>query len=325
MIEITTAVGGSQSYINYGWETTYGVEATSIDKTFGSGAKISHSKKWNYKEQYGLGSEDVTQYVPTKYFVSGTVDCLLNNFTIFKAIIEDSPEDAHPGAYTHTFVPTNTTKSLTIEDGTDLDTDSVMKFLGCKITSCSIKCNLDNPVSISLPFECGQETHGTTLGSQVTTGNETPFIGAQCTFEIPNASAIGDIESLDLEINRNTKTIYGLGSPFATQGVNIKRKYAFTIKLPYEAAASFLTKFYGTSTGPSASTLPANEATAKLTISNGQSSTGARSLVFLFANARVVDDFGMDQDIENIVGQDVTIGCTTLTSLTVTDNTETLG
>ena len=52
--------GGYGSYVNYGFETTYGTAAATHARVFGSGQKVSITRRNNMERIYGVGSNRCT-------------------------------------------------------------------------------------------------------------------------------------------------------------------------------------------------------------------------------------------------------------------------
>ena len=71
-------VSGYASYVNYGYELTYGAGAVSA-RTFGHGTKITHTRRNNMERLYGLGARNATTTIAKKYEGSASVEFVLSN------------------------------------------------------------------------------------------------------------------------------------------------------------------------------------------------------------------------------------------------------
>jgi hypothetical protein len=304
------AVSGYASYINYGFETTYG-SAASGTRVFGHGQKITVNRKRNIERIFGVGARNATNAQAKKYEGSAT--------SFFRAIL-GSVADSGAGPYAHTYTEANTIPSFSIVTGTELGTnDEVAVLLGCKISSGTITTAVGELAKVRLETLYSNETLATSgISSQVAETFDA-FTFAQGSIELPSGSVIGSVQSIEVTFSEGLEQLWGLGSYFATSGVEKTREYNFRMTVAFKDVTTLLTKFFGASGGPS-STMPAEQATLKLTWTNSGAGVAERSIVATFANINI-DTETLPKDVNEIIKEDVDAFARSCTSVVWTNNT----
>lgn len=315
-------IAGASVRLAYGFETTYGSVSSSIDKAFSQGVKLSTFEIDNSVDYiYGLGSQDSTASVCKEFKGTWGVEFPLSDPWWLTLVLGADPTDAGSTPYTHTWDSSqgisNTLTSGSLDIGFDLDTDSHQILLGCVANTMSLTCNVGEIVRVKLDGTFANMTADSTLISLVSPVEE-PFSFAAGTFELPNSTTIGDVQSLEISFNRNVDLIWGLGSRFSTANVPKQREWNIRLTATFENANQFWNSLMGGSSAPVAS--PAEVATARLTISNGLTSSDMRKYVFTFANVRV-ERGSLPASVEDVTKQDITLRARTLTSVVVSNDT----
>jgi len=317
---MATIPTGISSYLQYGYETTFGTAASSTDIAFGHGVKITTlTRRNNYEQVNTLGNRDVTCLVPGRFEGTLTTEFFFGNSYFLKGVLDGSPVDAGSGPYTHTYTPSDTLPSITMENGIDLDTDHRALLLGGKITTCTMTFEQGAPARVSLDIPYVDETINTTLdGTPATETDDCPFFFAQATLEFPTSTTIDVPGTVEIVIDNTNEIIHGLGSRIGQQTLSKKRKYSIRCTVPFEKQSDFLDQFMGSTTGPI--TNPAEVATLKLTLTNGEAGTDLRSVVFSFANVKI-DEESLAQEPGEPIREEITLIARTLTDVVATDNT----
>lgn len=314
-----TIISGAQAYTQYGWETVaFGTVATTIDKAFGHEVNISVDRKRSFTKLFGVGARNATHFSPGKFDGSATVEFALANGYWLRAVLGSAPSDGGGGPFTHTYSESDTLTSMSIENGLDLSTDSIITLLGVVVNMATISGTVGETVKVRLECVYKTESEGTSLDGSPATESEDPFYYAQATFEMPDGTTISNIQSFEIPITNNAELIHGIGSEFAVASVAKNREYEVRLTVPYEAAATLLETFYGSGTGPSAD--PAELATGQLTITNGGAGTALRSLVVNLTNLKIDTDT-MAARAGEIINEDVTIFARVCSSIVYTNNT----
>lgn len=302
----------ADTYVNFGYEdfATEGTEATSIDQAFGFDTTYTVNRSNQYQKVFNQNSQDVQKLVAKAYTGTVDIDFTLSTPYWLTAVLGAVADGAGP-PYDHTYTPANVTPTISIEIGNDIDTDSVQKLLGCRLSSMTLSSAPNDLVKCALSFVYLNELEGTSLGSQVAIPDN-PFCYSQATYELPAASTIADLESFDIVVNRNPELVPQQGSRFYAKSVNKAREYQTSLVIPFEAAATILEKFYGTGTGPSTGT-PTETATAQIVLTNGAAGVLERTLTIDLAG------LGIDTETLNSAPVEIVKENSTLFARTVTD------
>jgi len=298
------ATSGYASYCNYGYEATYG-SAASGTRVFGSGQKITITRKNNMERLYGLGSRNATTAVAKKYEGSVTVEFNLANASWFRAILGTVESAAAGAAYDHTYSEANTLQSFSIVNGTEMGTlDEVSVLLGCKANTATITASVGEIVKCRIEAMYKTETLATSsVVAQVAEDFDT-YTFAQGSLQLPSGSTIGDVQSVELTINNNLEMLWGLGSRLATAGVEKAREYNLRMTVAFENTATLLHKFLGATGAPLGTSTPAAQATCLLTFTNGLTDASERSITITLANV-YLDTETLPKDVNELTKEDV--------------------
>ena len=311
-------VTGADSYVNYGYETTF-ASAVSATKTFGLGVKLSTAeRKNNLKELYGLGSRNASSFVDSKYEGSLSVEFEIANPWFLYAVLGATPSKEGGGPYTWTFAEANVPPSLTITNGINMSTDAVIAYLGCVCTDCKISCDNDGAAHATMNFVYAKETKATSGISSQVAETEAPFPFCYNTWDL-GSSAIASTQSVEISIENNAELIFGLGSRLGTGPVFKQRSYKVSLVNQFSDASVYLEKVYGAATGPAATQASSEVTTAHLILDNGLSSTSQRKYTFTFSGLKFDSD-AIPQDLEELITESVE-GMAKSCSVTVINNT----
>ena len=281
---VATPVTGFQGYVQYGKETTWGTEATTIASAFGKEQSIEIIPEYEIQRIFGAGSRNA------QALSSGRFKGMFNmNFTLgtshWMAAVLGSSSTSGTNPYVHTYSEANILPSITVEAGLDLDTDSVRKFLGTQINEMTMTGRTGDPIRVSLNCLYKTETEGTNFDSNPATDAETPMTFANATIECPDGTQIDIMDSFTVRVLNNVRMIVGCGSGLPQARVFGQRVYEITYSGTYNQALDFLEKFYGGSTGPVSQ--PAETATIQFNITNGLSGADERHIILDFNNIRI--------------------------------------
>jgi len=309
---------GYGSYVNYGYEATYGT-AVAGSRTFGHGVKITHDRKNTMEKIYGLGARNAATTVAKKYEGTADVEFIMSNGSFFRAML-GAEADAGGGPYTHTFTEANTIPSISILTGTELGTtDEVTALLGVKVNSASITAAVNEAVKVRLSCFYKTETLATSgIGSQVAE-TEVPFTFAQGSLSV-GGTTIGFVQSVELTMNNNLEGVWGLGSRIKAAEVEKTREYNLSMTVSFSDVSLLLQTFFGAAGGPLATSTPASVACV-LTFTNGAASTALRSVVMTFANL-YLDTEKLPKDVSEVLKEDVSGWALSCTNVVYTNNTQ---
>jgi len=259
---------GAYGYLLYGWESSFRGGASTRDKVFGRGQRITGiSRRENIEAIYELYQREPGSAMYKQQEGSLSIEWILANPWFFKGVMGSASTDG-AGPYTHTFSKAKDFVSMDIEVGFEAeDANVVRRFKGAVFNSVSITASVNDLIRVRGDIRFFEEpTPTTTLGTAVIDSFE-PFSFQHATLQIPNGTTIAEVQSFELTIGNNANPIWGLGSEYAAAAIprgfdaagrlNVTMKDASFINLLRDSAASL-----------------------KLTITNGESGADERTITF---------------------------------------------
>lgn len=276
-------ITGAQVYHQFGWESTFGSEATTIDKVFGLDTRITPNSRNNLIRIRGLNSRNVQKMIAGQYEGELTINFTFTNAYWLKAVL-GSVSDGGSAPYTHTFSEADTIPSMTVEVGLDLGTtDCVRKFLGVKINRMTMTCSVNEPVKVNLEcFYKKEAPFGTSLDGSPASVSEDPLSFHHAKLEYPNGTTIANVQSIEVNIENGLIRTYGLNSRSVNSLLEGPRSYSGRITHTFEDYTDFLEDV-----GTGHNDTVTEKATLELTISNGESGSDERSLVLLLGDIKL--------------------------------------
>jgi hypothetical protein len=303
-------ISGASGYVQFGKETTYGTQATTINSSFGHDVELNIESKNSIIESEDTNNRDTVKMVEGKFEGRATVTgSLANTHWIATALGSSITTGTSP--YTHAFNAVNTLPSITIEKGLNLGTtDSVRLMLGCKLDNMTISGAIGEPIKFKAVYFYKTETGSTTIDATPATDAEEVFTMANASVAIPYGTTIAEVQRFEFNYDNNLIESRGAGSRFLTNIIPGKRKYSVNMDSAYENSA-ILAAFMGSTTGPLAVVA---EKTIDLNITNGNTGTAERHLEIYFTGAKP-DVFTDPLKPNTQVDQSVTIKARTGTAV----------
>ena len=314
---MTTLVGkGVDVTSNYGYESTFGTLATTINQVFGNGQSVNINQNNNTERLYALGSRNAQKLVTKRYDGSWSTDFSLGNAYFLKAVLGTKGAESGGGPYSRTYSENNTCPSISIANAINLDTDSMHNVLGAKINTMSMDCNVGEIVKVKVDGFFQKLTKTTTLATTVSGDTEDPMVFSGASIQLGSTATI-DVQSMNITLGNNLEMLFGLGSRFATKGVEKTREYSFTINEAYEDDSILHNNFLGSATTPATS--PANVTSLVATFTNGLSSTFQRTLVATF-NTLQLPTYEYTFEINEILKENSSLWALNSSGFTYTNN-----
>jgi hypothetical protein len=223
---------GAHGTLKYGEESTFGGGATAT-RPFGLQQSVgSLSFKNNQIALTQLNSIEVESFAYGKNEGNGSVDFVLSSPWVFDAILGGVDTTGSTNDYTHIWdsdsanlTADNTgirsPKSFDIEVGFDTttSTDVVRHCKGSLFSSLNIKSSIGETVSGSMDFLYGIiDTVTTSIGSPIADGVAFPYTFAHATLELPDGSAVAQLQDFDISFSSNTELLYEQGTANAVGG-----------------------------------------------------------------------------------------------------------
>lgn len=267
-------VGGVDSYLLFGEETTFGTAASSITSTLGLIQNFNPTINRSVQEHRGFvgsngGGQGVEKFTLGSFAGTFSVDFNPFDFQFLEYIIgarTGTGTLADPFIYTEA----NSLTPLTFSSNIDNDTtDRETQYLGTKFENLTIRAEVGGPVTVSASAIYADIDKDSTLTSNqnLPTNEIVNFTGAS--LEVPDTTTISNIiDSVEVVFTRNPEMLVGLNSDIPQNAVNKAREYRinFTVKYLDEA---FIEQTLGSTSGLST----ISETTLTLKLDNGTNRT----------------------------------------------------
>ena len=319
---MTNPIAGTEARIAYGWETTFNSAGT-VNKQFSQGVRVNTYDIDNDAEHiYAIGSQDIQRSIAKTFKGSWGVEFIYSDPWWLRSILGGPPVTSSSAPYVHTWTEANygistTQTSLSIQYGFDLTVDSDQTLTGCIANNCTISCNVGDPIKVSLDGWFSGIDKDTALLAKVAPV-EDPVTFAAGTFEIPNATAITDVQSVELSWTRNNDPIYAIGSRYPQTNVPKTREWNISVSSTYEQDSDFWDVLIGATDGTTAT--PTGFGNSELTFTNGEAGSATRSTVFLFGST-FPEKGSLPSSPEELVKTDLSFRARSLSSVIVSNAT----
>jgi hypothetical protein len=192
------------------WESTFKGGATTRDKVFGRGQRVtSITRNENPEKIYEPGSRP-SKYIAFKAFEgSVSFDFFLSNPWLFRAVM-GSVSTSGTGPYTHTYTVANLPVSIEIEAAFQGSGGNVVRLLrGAVVNTFSLTASVNELVRCRLDVLYADEASGT-LGTAIVDTFD-PMVFQHGKLEIPTGTVVGEVQSFDLTIANNALMVWELG------------------------------------------------------------------------------------------------------------------
>jgi len=224
---------GASSYVRYDWEDTFGTAAfnNSTHKAFGLNARLgSWTLGHSPKDLPRLNQVEVAQYAYGQQNGSMSVDFVLSNPWIFKALYGASPAPTGSGPYVHTWGTTGdvsgakTVTPFSVEVGfAAQDANIVRTATGCTLNSLSFGAAIDDTINCSADIAYGNESdNGTTYHASPPNDDinfpytfahgELRWYGDDAADTDAAGSVIAELQTANITFAQNPALLYSIGS-----------------------------------------------------------------------------------------------------------------
>lgn len=296
---------GAKAYLIYGWETAFKTEATTKDKVFCAGQRLSTFTLNNSIERvYGLGNRFAEFIVDRQLTGSWGVEGFLSNPWFFRGFFNSvSTVDNLDGSYTHTFEFSGTglPESMTIEVGLS-DINVVRKLLGAIISEISVSCDAGGIAGVSISGLYADESLSSTPASSPATETENPFTFAQGTITL-GGNPVAEVQRIDLSMSNAAEMIFGLGSRKASSYVDkaIEVRGTMVVRM---TDSSFLELLYGSSGATSPQESVSEVTGLELLFDNGKTGADKRSVKVILTGLKF-ENISTTFSAEDIINQNL--------------------
>jgi len=222
-------ISSAKTYVVYGWESTFGTAATTLDKTFGKGTRVTTLSLGNAHEKVGdLGDRNIVEFIEGAKDVRASVDFVISNPWWLQGIL-GSVATTGAGPYDHTFSETDTIPSLTLYTQLNVSTPFYIEMLGGKMSTLSLSASVGSLVrgTIDILFADWNPTAGS-KSQVVETFNGFAFHKGTVK---KDTVVIGEVQSFDLKVDNGLSTVNQLGSRVGQDHVEGQRTYEITMQV----------------------------------------------------------------------------------------------
>ena len=226
------AITGSNAYVQYGYESSYGGGASQT-KAFGLEQKITGLRFTNnqipVKELY---STEINMFAYGKEEGGATIEWVLSNPWFFDFIFAN-PESTGASPYQHKWssdpdwvgagafdnTDVRDYKTAHVEFGFKGETaNEVRNAKGVIAPSITLRTSVNETVKVTMPLIWSiEDAIGTSLDSTVASDDlQFPYTFVHATLELPNGTVIAQIQDFEITISPEGEQIWGVGSKNAT-------------------------------------------------------------------------------------------------------------
>ena len=287
-----------QATVLYGAESPYGTPPVDVDQDFGIIRNTSPRINNSMETYHGIGGGRNAQQIKAAGLLDAgiNVDVLLQTGALFEYIL-GAVSGSGTGIDPFIYAEADTVPSLTIEDGFNLSTDQVLRYLGSVCKRAVIKCKLGEPVQVTLEFDSQKPTKSATLQT-VTVPATAVYEFVHGTLEMPTASTISQVQDVEIVIEQGGGRYGGIGSRFGTVYVGA-RKYTITVKKML-TDGTHIEDAMGGAAACSAGT-PASTATLKLNITDGS------RYIYIVLSPVWSDNWEAPQELERPIEESISL------------------
>ncbi len=238
---------GANSYLKYGWETTFATKSSAMTKPFGLQQSVgSWTVNNSRKDLRKLGQVEREAFAYGQQNGSLSVEFILSNPWIFKALYGTPSTTGASSDFSHTFPHASNGQPKTVqpisceigfqaEDATNATV--VRSMLGGVLTGLSISTNIDDLVNVSADITYGNEADPSNTVSDFDTTPPADDIAFPYTFahgtlkwyDGSSLSTVAEVQSANISFTQNVNLLYRIGSNKATaayrQGFDINGSF----------------------------------------------------------------------------------------------------
>lgn len=211
----------SSSYVQYGYESTFGVVSTTFPLVFGKEQKASGLEFINNQIPLGqLNSPEIECFVYGRNEGKVSMEFVLSNPWILTSVFGDPVEGGSDPEFTNTWNSDPTInsdirdiKSLSLEVGFEGLLGNVVRTItGVVSPSLAFRMTLNEPIRMTQELIWGQDSVGTTLDTSTASEQDfTPYTFVNASVELPDGTPVATIQDFDLNLNSNAELLYALG------------------------------------------------------------------------------------------------------------------
>jgi hypothetical protein len=304
---MATKIGGYAAYAQYKYESTYGTAGSPTIIPFGQGLSITTSAKNNNSRIYGIGNRNAQDVVAGKFEGTASVEFDLSNGWFLRGMLGSPAVTTSGAVFMHEFKEANPQVSFTIENGMNMDTDSVRMLKGCVISNATITASVGEIAKVKLECPYCDETETTAVATAPVAEQwpSEPFTFAGGTLGIAGTT-YADIQSIELGLNPNVEQVWGIGDRRARSAVGKSREYSMKANMAFQDATKFLEKVWGNGAGPLSGASPACSAYATLTFTNNQTGSALKRIIFNMGSI-YFDEHSLPQNPNDVIKEDVSM------------------
>lgn len=203
---------GASAYSKFGWESTFKDGATTKDKQFGHNTKYNFTINQNVQAIRGLGARTVSSHAFKQFMGGLSSDFILASPWWLKGLYGAVSTAGASSPYTHTFTLGTAPITMGVElGGAFEDEDVVHTAKGVVIESATIASAINEMATVRLDMMFADYAKTNSVTSGVDESFDA-FTFAQGSLELPDATLIAEVQSVEFTMKQNMQMIYGLGN-----------------------------------------------------------------------------------------------------------------
>ena len=317
--------GQASAQIAYEDPDVWGEAAGSMtvsDETFfavGQGVEVNLTKNNNKVRNFGVGQRNATSTSILGFTGTLTLTGAVTSFYwLLGALGTNNDAGSGPSSYTHTYTEADSLPSFSAKLPIVFNTEKYELIQGAITNQLTLTAAINEVLKFNL--ECPYRYSSIVTGAtSVATDTQAVYTFAGGTIEIPDGTTIAAVQNFELTVKNNAELVPEVGSRFAAGYAAKQREYDFKFTA---AVTNFnlVGLMYAGTTG----------ATAPAAISDG--SIGTMTLTFVNSDGHEAvftlpechfNEDVLPRNINDIVKEDITGWCESMTNVVYTNATET--
>ena len=238
---------GANSYLKFGWESTFATKSSSMTKPFGLQQSVgSWTINNSRKDLRKLGQIERQAFAYGQQNGSLSIEFVLSNPWIFRALYGEPSTTGSANDYAHVYPHASNGQPKTVQpisceigfQAEDATNETVVRsMLGGVLTGFNISTAIDDLVNVSADITYGNESDPSNTASDFDSSPPADDINFPYTFahgtlkwyDGSSLSTVAEVQSVNISFTQNVNLLYRIGSNKATaayrQGFDINGSF----------------------------------------------------------------------------------------------------
>ena len=284
----------------------------------GQGIEVGLTKSNNKIRNFGVGQRNAASTSILGFSGTLTLGGAVTSFYwLLGALGSNADAGSGPSSYTHTYTESDSLPSFSAKLPIVFNTEKYELIQGAVTNQLTLTSAINEVTKFSMecPFRYSSIETGST---SVAADTQAVYTFAGGSIEIPDGTTIAAVQNFELTIRNNAELVPEVGSRFAAGYAAKNREYDFK----FTAAVTDFSLVGLTYAGTTGATAPGTGNGSIGTMTLNFTNADGHTAVFTLPNCHFNEDV-LPRNINDIVKEDITGWCDSLTNVVYTNATET--